>query len=115
MMEPSGLYSGADRRTGGTVKPPASPDPAPPLPPPAPPVVEVKVEGARADVPPLPRAPEAEDCCMGGCAHCVWDLYEEEVERYNEKMKELGLPGITSDRMDPSLKALRDMEKAMKG
>ncbi|KAJ3095249.1 hypothetical protein HDU97_007123 [Phlyctochytrium planicorne] len=61
-----------------------------------------------------PRAPDSEDCCMGGCAHCVWDIYEEEVEAFNAKMKALGKPGISSDRMDPSMQALRDLEKSLK-
>jgi Oxidoreductase-like protein, N-terminal. len=35
------------------------------------------------DPPPLPPgAPEAADCCGEGCARCVFDVYEEALERY---------------------------------
>jgi hypothetical protein len=33
-----------------------------------------------APQPPLP--PDLEDCCRSGCVPCVFDLYEEELERY---------------------------------
>ncbi|KAJ1545606.1 hypothetical protein HK405_007809 [Cladochytrium tenue] len=28
---------------------------------------------------------------MGGCVHCVWDLYEAELERYNAEMAKIGI------------------------
>ena len=31
-------------------------------------------------VPPAP--PDPEDCCRSGCAVCVFDLYNEALERY---------------------------------
>jgi len=35
------------------------------------------------DPPPLaPTRPSADDCCQGGCARCVYDLYEDALERY---------------------------------
>lgn len=35
------------------------------------------------DPPPLrPAEPEAADCCGEGCARCVFDVYEEALERY---------------------------------
>ncbi len=34
-------------------------------------------------VPPVqPVQPELEDCCRSGCTPCVFDLYEEALERY---------------------------------
>jgi Oxidoreductase-like protein, N-terminal. len=36
-----------------------------------------------ADPPPVrPTEPDAADCCGEGCARCVYDLYEEALERY---------------------------------
>lgn len=40
---------------------------------------------AATDDDPLPSAPSrpsADHCCQGGCARCVYDLYEDAVERY---------------------------------
>ena len=35
------------------------------------------------DAPPLlPQRPSADDCCQGGCARCVYDLYEDAMDRY---------------------------------
>ena len=35
------------------------------------------------DPPPqAPLAPTADDCCQGGCARCVYDLYEDALDRY---------------------------------
>lgn len=41
---------------------------------------------------PLPRPvppvqPELEDCCRSGCTPCVFDLYEEALERYERELK----------------------------
>ena len=36
-----------------------------------------------ADPPPAPPVrPSADDCCQGGCARCVYDLYEDAMDRY---------------------------------
>lgn len=42
---------------------------------------------------PLPRpeppvAPELEDCCRSGCTPCVFDLYEDALERYERALAE---------------------------
>ena len=40
-----------------------------------------------------PPEPEPEDCCSGGCRHCVWDTYAEELREWEEQVKgERGLP-----------------------
>ena len=45
-----------------TTVPPADPRPAPPMP------------------------PEPGDCCQSGCAVCVFDLYNDALERYEEQL-----------------------------
>ncbi|KAI9483575.1 MAG: oxidoreductase-like protein [Benjaminiella poitrasii] len=38
----------------------------------------------------LPEKPVPPDnCCMSGCAHCVWDLYQEDMDEYVQRKKEL--------------------------
>jgi predicted AlkP superfamily pyrophosphatase or phosphodiesterase len=40
------------------------------------------------DPPPEPPVqPSSEDCCQGGCTHCVFDLYDEAMERYRERLR----------------------------
>ena len=35
------------------------------------------------DPPPVaPERPLPSDCCDGGCAVCVWDVYDEALRRY---------------------------------
>lgn len=36
---------------------------------------------------PLPPRPEAGDCCNGGCAVCVLDGYQEEVEAWEREVE----------------------------
>ena len=45
---------------------------------------------SRADLPrPLPpEKPLPSDCCGGGCVRCVYDLYDEAVQRYEVALKE---------------------------
>jgi len=35
-----------------------------------------------------PTPPDPEDCCRSGCAVCVFDLYDEAVERYQAALAE---------------------------
>ncbi|GAB3460995.1 hypothetical protein GCM10027321_21160 [Massilia terrae] len=35
-----------------------------------------------------PVEPELEDCCRSGCMPCIFDIYAEELERYEEWAKE---------------------------
>lgn len=64
-------------------------------------------------VPTLPEAPT--NCCMSGCANCVWIEYAKELTKIysdgGDKAKELILEKIT----DPSLKMFLQIElKALK-
>ncbi|KAI8092524.1 oxidoreductase-like protein [Halteromyces radiatus] len=39
---------------------------------------------------PLPqKPPPPENCCMSGCAYCVYDIYQEEMETYKQQMNAL--------------------------
>ncbi|KAF5350673.1 hypothetical protein D9756_008733 [Leucocoprinus leucothites] len=40
-------------------------------------------------IPLEPVPPESDECCMSGCAVCVYDLYEESLEAYNEAVEDL--------------------------
>ena len=41
----------------------------------------------RDDPPPRPPSrPDADDCCQGGCARCVYDLYEDAMDRYRAEL-----------------------------
>ncbi|MGU7778948.1 oxidoreductase-like domain-containing protein [Burkholderia sp. PU8-34] len=33
-----------------------------------------------------PQQPELEDCCNSGCSPCVFDLYEDAMERYRAEL-----------------------------
>jgi len=35
-----------------------------------------------------PEKPLPSDCCGGGCVRCVFDLYEEALQRYEIALKE---------------------------
>ncbi|KAA1082677.1 hypothetical protein PGT21_010148 [Puccinia graminis f. sp. tritici] len=35
-----------------------------------------------------PKPPGPEDCCMSGCATCVYDIYAQETEEYVESLKQ---------------------------
>ncbi|ORY20426.1 oxidoreductase-like protein [Naematelia encephala] len=38
-------------------------------------------------VPPKPRPPGEEECCMSGCVHCVYTIYADELEEYNAALE----------------------------
>jgi Oxidoreductase-like protein, N-terminal len=41
------------------------------------------------DPPPIaPAAPAMSECCRGGCDPCIFDLYEEELVRYEAALRE---------------------------
>ncbi|KAG0046499.1 hypothetical protein BGZ83_008334 [Gryganskiella cystojenkinii] len=94
-------------------------------------------------IPIKPSPPGAEDCCMSGCAHCIYDIYEEDRQEYKRKLAEVlaqienaGLPpppnlktaasstkpgetASTKDEddsdMDPGMKAFLALERKLKG
>ncbi|KVX97574.1 oxidoreductase-like domain-containing protein [Burkholderia ubonensis] len=35
-----------------------------------------------------PQQPELEDCCNSGCSPCIFDLYEDAMERYRVELAE---------------------------
>ncbi|EGG02547.1 uncharacterized protein MELLADRAFT_66303 [Melampsora larici-populina 98AG31] len=94
-------------------------------------------EGKRQEltllVPAKPTPPGPEDCCMSGCAHCVHDIYMEELQAYKcamrnvkQKVQELGSPYSSAtkqnedleddmdDDMDPATKAFMKLERKLK-
>jgi hypothetical protein len=34
-----------------------------------------------------PRRPEESECCGRGCRHCVFDVYEQALERYQRALQ----------------------------
>uniref|UniRef100_A0A7C9E3Q4 Oxidoreductase-like domain-containing protein n=1 Tax=Opuntia streptacantha TaxID=393608 RepID=A0A7C9E3Q4_OPUST len=40
------------------------------------------------ELPPPPEKPEPGDCCGSGCVRCVWDVYYEELDAYNQLLKQ---------------------------
>lgn len=34
------------------------------------------------------KPPEPDNCCMSGCANCVWEIFNEDVKYWNDKRKE---------------------------
>jgi len=34
-----------------------------------------------------PARPSEEECCKGGCDRCVFDLYDDALERYEAELK----------------------------
>jgi len=41
------------------------------------------------ELPPKPQPPEPGDCCGGGCARCVFDQYEEDLQRWERQVEEI--------------------------
>ena len=42
-------------------------------------------DGARPPI--APREPDPEECCGSGCALCVFDRYQQALERYREQLR----------------------------
>ncbi|KZV68333.1 hypothetical protein PENSPDRAFT_582524 [Peniophora sp. CONT] len=40
-------------------------------------------------IPDKPSEPEADECCMSGCAVCVYDLYDESLQSYKESLQSI--------------------------
>ena len=41
------------------------------------------------ELPPKPVPPEPGECCGGGCARCVFDVYDELLERWERQVAEI--------------------------
>lgn len=41
------------------------------------------------ELPPRPQPPREEDCCRSDCINCVFNLYERELERWQERVEAL--------------------------
>ena len=39
----------------------------------------------RKPLPPPPREPDLDECCGNGCDPCVFDLYEQRLERWEKR------------------------------
>ncbi|XP_059293114.1 uncharacterized protein LOC132046488 [Lycium ferocissimum] len=48
---------------------------------------EKNQEKSTVTIPPPPEKPLPGDCCGSGCVRCVWDMYYEELEEYNQLYK----------------------------
>lgn len=46
-----------------------------------------------AVLPRPPREPDLDECCGSGCDPCVFDLYEQRLERWRERCRELTATG----------------------
>ena len=38
-------------------------------------------------MPTEPVQPGLDDCCRSGCTPCVWDLYDDAMDRYRAELK----------------------------
>ncbi|KAL6306073.1 hypothetical protein BKA93DRAFT_730170 [Sparassis latifolia] len=60
-------------------------------------------------IPEEPRAPESEECCMSGCAICVYDLYTEALADYSRSIetirKSLSARRVPEDRWPASIRS----------
>lgn len=48
-------------------------------------------------VPVPPRPEEPDNCCMSGCAHCIWDDYRDEVELWAARVREAQAKGLEGE------------------
>jgi cytochrome-b5 reductase len=51
--------------------------------------LEQGAEGNSDDGPRLPPKPEPEPCCGSGCDPCVLELYEEALERWEQRVERI--------------------------
>jgi hypothetical protein len=43
----------------------------------------------QTELPPKPQPPEPGECCGGGCARCVFDMYDEDLARWERQVAEI--------------------------
>ncbi|EEB94307.1 hypothetical protein MPER_06896 [Moniliophthora perniciosa FA553] len=83
-------------------------------------------------IPVKPKEPASDECCMSGCAVCVYDLYDESLAAYRESvdkvkatLRKMGVPEeewpaslgpeVKGTRRDnPTLSAFEEMERVLK-
>ncbi|KAF7343845.1 hypothetical protein MSAN_01965800 [Mycena sanguinolenta] len=83
-------------------------------------------------IPQQPKPPQSDECCMSGCAICVYDLYEESLSAYNDSVAAFRLtltsagipeeswpksvrPGDTAARAKPvTMSAFEELERSLK-
>ena len=53
-------------------------------------------------LPPPPVEPELEDCCGSGCERCVFDVYQERLERWKRRCEALRRQASEPHRDNPS-------------
>lgn len=61
-----------------------------------------------------PIQPGDEDCCMSGCAICVWDVYNDELKAYADAVRKLGGDVPEQEPTNPSIDAFLEFEKSLK-
>ncbi|KAJ6576062.1 oxidoreductase-like protein [Mycena vulgaris] len=70
------------------------------------------------EIPQRPKPPESDECCMSGCAVCVYDLYEESLGTYTESMaafrSKLAAAGIPEASWPDSARSGRSKEQSKK-
>jgi cytochrome-b5 reductase len=44
-----------------------------------------------------PREPDPEDCCGSGCEPCVFEIYQERLERWRERCRALRRHEVDDD------------------
>ncbi|KAF7350152.1 Oxidoreductase-like domain-containing protein [Mycena venus] len=66
------------------------------------------------EIPRQPKAPQSDECCMSGCAVCVYDLYEESLAAYKESlaafMSALTSAGIPQEAWPKSVRTIDTTE-----
>ncbi|KAJ6503868.1 oxidoreductase-like protein, partial [Mycena sanguinolenta] len=83
-------------------------------------------------IPQQPKPPQSDECCMSGCAICVYDLYEDSLSAYTDSMaafrttlSSAGIPeeswptsvrtGDTAARAKPvTMSAFEELERSLK-
>jgi ferredoxin len=48
-------------------------------------------------LPPKPIPPLPSDCCDSGCTTCVWTVYDEELQRWNDEVAALRAAAAPAD------------------
>jgi hypothetical protein len=50
---------------------------------------EFKLQKNDIKIPVKPNEPEIEDCCGTGCRPCVFDIYENKLEKYEKEIEKI--------------------------